>query len=102
MVTLSAFLLYSKAKVAPTVIKSQPTLELLFVYLALKCRKNMCKAFCHLSIKNLFVAVDAQIILAWLLSSKVNRKNIFVANRLKDIDLLKEEIYARLKVSVKV
>ena len=81
-------LLFSKAKVAPTVAKSLPTLELLSVYLALKCLKNVCEVFCWLDIKNLYVAVDAQIVLAWLLSTKANRKNIFVANRLKDITIL--------------
>ena len=68
--------LFSKAKVAPIVTKSLPTLELLSVYRVLTCLKNTYKVFCHLSIKNLFVAMDAQIVLAWLLSFKVNRKNI--------------------------
>ena len=82
---------FSKAKVTPTVAKSLPTLKLLSVYLALKCLKNVCEVFCRLDIKNLYVAVDTQIVLAWLLSTKVNRKNIFVANRLKDIGLLKKK-----------
>ena len=51
--------------------------------------------------KNLYVTVDAQIVLAWLLSTKANRKNIFVANRLKDIGLLKKEINSKLNVFVK-
>ena len=85
-------LLFSKAKVASTMAKPLPTLELLSVYLALKCLKNVFEVFCRLDIKNLYVAVDAQIILAWLLSIKASQKNIFVANRLKDISLLKNEI----------
>ena len=36
--------LISKAKVAPTVTKSHLTLELLPMYLTLKCLKNICKA----------------------------------------------------------
>ena len=94
-------LLFSKAKVAPTVAKSLPTLELLSVYLAQKCLKNVCGVFCRLDIKNLYVAVDAQIVLAGLLSTKANRKNIFVTNRLKDIGLLKKERNSKLNVSMK-
>ena len=63
-------------------------MELLSIYQALKCLKNVCEIFCRLDIKNLYVAVAAQIVLAWLLSTKANRKNIFVANRIKDIGLL--------------
>ena len=92
-------LLYTKAKVAPTVAKSQPTLELLSIYLALKCLKNVCEVFCRLDIKNLYVAVDAQIVS--LVAVKANRKNIFVVNRLKDIGLLKKERNSKLNVSVK-
>ena len=51
--------------------------------------------------KNLNVAVDAQIVLVSLPSTKENRKNIFVANRLKDIGLLKKEKNSKLNVSVK-
>ena len=57
-------LLFSKAKVVPTAAKSLPTLELLPVYLALKCLKNVCEVFCRLDIKNLYAAVDTQIVLA--------------------------------------
>ena len=45
--------------------------------------------------------MDAQIVLALLQSTKANRKNIFVANRLKDIGLLKKEKNYKLNVSVK-
>ena len=94
-------LLFSKAKVAPTVAKSLPMLELLSVYLALKCLKNACEVFCRKDIKNLYIAVNAQIILAWLLSPKANHKNIFIANWLKNISFLKKERNSKLNVSVK-
>ena len=93
-------LLFAKAKVAPMSPRTLPTLELLAVYLALKCLKNISSSFCHLDIKNLFLAVDAQVVLAWLLSSRVNSRNVFVSNRLKDINVLKEEVLSRLGVSV--
>ena len=57
--------------------------------------------FCLLDIKNLYVVVDAKIVLAWLLSTKANCKTIFVANRLKDIGLPKKERNSKLNVSVK-
>ena len=98
---ITSALLFSKAEVSPTVAKYLPKLELLSVYLALKCVKNVYEVFCRLDIKNLYVAADAQIVLACLLSTETNRKNIFVANRLKNIGLLKKERNSKLNVSVK-
>ena len=46
--------------------------------------------------------MDAQIVLAWLLSTKANHKNIFVDNWLKAISLLKKERNSKLNVSVKL
>ena len=75
--------------------KSLLTLELLAVYLALKCLKSLFKTICHIKIKIIFKAFDAQVVLAWLLSSKVNYKNTFVSNRLKDINLNQEELFSK-------
>ena len=45
--------------------------------------------------------MDAEIVLAWSLSTKANRKNIFVANQQKDIGLLKKERNSKLNMSLK-
>ena len=93
-------LLFAKSKVAPMTYKSLSTLELLAVYLALKCLKSLFEIICHLKIKNILIAVDGQVLLAWLLSSKVNCKNTFVSNRLKDINLNREELSSKYGVTL--
>ena len=78
-------LMFAKAKIAPMNDKTLPVLELMAVYLALKCLPTIldnCEGFVP---TNLVVATDAQVVLSWLLSQTMNSKNIFARNRLKDI-----------------
>ena len=46
-------LLFAESKVAPMIQKSLLKLELLAVYLALKCLKSLFELICHLKIKNI-------------------------------------------------
>lgn len=80
-----AKLIFAKAKVAPLVKRTLPTLELLSVFLAFKCVPNMLRALPDSSISDIVVAVDAQVALSWLLTNDIKTKNVFVGNRLKDI-----------------
>ena len=92
-------ILYSKAKVAPMKKKSLPTLELLGVFLALKSLSFLLKAYSN--VQNVYISVDAQVVLSWLLSG-INRtnKNIFARNRLKDINLMINDIKEKYSINV--
>lgn len=94
-------LVFAKAKVAPLKSKTLPTLELLAVFLAVKCLGNILEMFSNISIKNTFVAVDAQIVLSWLLSEDAKTKNQFVRNRLKDISKIAKELVGEYSMPLK-
>ena len=85
-------LLFSKCKSSPLKSKTIPTLELLSVFLALKCLITMLKFIPVKNIKDLFICVDAQIVLSWILSKNVKTKNIFARNRIKDIVQMSDSI----------
>ena len=85
-------LLFAKVKVAPMKEKTLPVLELMAVYLALKCLPTIlsnCEQFVP---TNLCVATDAQVVLSWLLSQSMAIKNIFAKNRLKDVLQMNREL----------
>lgn len=56
-------LVFSKAKVAPLKSKTVPRLELLAVFLAVKCLQMLLKVYSNVKFKNVFIVVDAQSIL---------------------------------------
>lgn len=85
-------LVFAKAKVTPLKFKTLPNLELLAVFLAIKCLWNILEMFSNIFIKNTFVAIDAQIVLPSLLSEGVKAKNWFVKNRVKDISKMAKEL----------
>ena len=76
-------LIFAKAKVAPMKSKSLPTLELLSVFLAVKCLPTLLDAYSQGMIHNVTISVDAQVVLAWLLSEEIKTKNQFAKNRLR-------------------
>ena len=88
-------LIFAKAKTAPTKSKSLPTLELLSVFLAIKCLPTILDSLTNVTITDLTLCVDAQVVLSWLLTGNVKAKNIFASNRIKDIRMLTDEIKAR-------
>ena len=90
-------LLFSKVKSAPLKGKSLPTLELMAVFLAFKCIKSLFAAV-SCTIKDIYICIDAQIVLSWILSEKVKSKNIFADNRVKDILKFKSELEQEFKV----
>ena len=94
-------LLYSKAKVAPMKPKSLPTLELLAVFLAIKCLLLLLKVYSRINIRDVVISMDAQVVLSWLLSDNIKTKNQFVRNRLKDIKQMIEELKKNTSLSVK-
>ena len=85
-------LLFAKVKIAPVKSKSLPTLELLSVYLALKCLPSILQSVNDAKVLNLTVCVDAQVALSWILTGNVKSKNVFANNRVKEITCFREEI----------
>ena len=84
-------LLFAKVKTSPLQKKSIPTLELLSVFLAFKCIHTILSSL-TCKVASINMAVDAQIVLSWLLTGNIKAKNQFAKNRLKDIYELKSEL----------
>ena len=85
-------LMFAKSRVAPVKTKTLPMLELLGVFLALKCLPLILESFPSIKFKDVTLAVDSQIVLQWLLTDSVNTKSIFTRNRLKDISVFKKDL----------
>lgn len=86
----SFHLIFAKVKVASTKTKTLPTLELLSVYLALKCRLLLLKNYKNIKKEDVYMVVDAQVVLSWLLSQFITTENIFTKNCLIDIQMIKQ------------
>ena len=93
-------LLFAKSKVAPLKTKTLPILELMAVYLALKCLPLLLDSYKSIKFDKVICAVDSQIVLQWVLSDVVSTKNIFTRNRLKDISLFKKNLDEEYGISV--
>ena len=95
-----SYLLFAKSKSAPHPAKTLPTLELLAVYLAFKCLPSVLNAVKG-CVTDITVASDSQVVLSWILSSKINRKNVFAQNRVKDIVKFHSDLSESYKLNVK-
>ena len=86
--------IFSKGKVVPLARKYLPSLELLGVYLAIKCLKTLLNVYSNITFKEIIMAVDAQVVLSWLMTDpcRIKTKNQFAKNRLKDIKVMVSEI----------
>jgi len=84
-------LILAKSRVAPTKSKSIPTLELMSVYLALRCVPSLINSLSGL-VTSITVCVDAQIVLSWVLTEQVKTKNLCARNKVKDITKFRHEI----------
>lgn len=93
-------LVFSKAKVAPMRYRTLPCLELLSLYLAMKCLNTILTSFENTKFLNINIFVDAQIVLSWILSEEPKIKDIFIRNRVKDILHERDVIYSDFGVKV--
>ena len=93
-------LVFAKSKIAPMKTKSLPTLELLAVYLALLCLDPILAALLSITIKNVTIAVDSQVVLTWILDAKIKIKNQFASNRIKDIINFISNLKSKFNISI--
>ena len=82
-------LAFSKSKLAPD-NKSIPQLELLAVFLALKCLPLILDSI-NMSVEHIHLWSDAQVVLEWL-TSGCKSKSKFTSNRLEDIASMKKKL----------
>ena len=91
---------FSKCKVAPLKHKTLPTLELLSVFIGYKALENLLHTFKKCVVKSVTFAIDAQVVLSWLLEDNLKTKNLFALNRVKDINKMKSELSVKYKVLI--
>lgn len=92
-------ILWSKGKVAPAKGKTLPMLELLSVFLALKCLPQVLSSFSNTKFKEVRIFSDSQITLAWLLYGGKKNKSIFVRNRIQDIRQMTDSLEKEYSIS---
>ena len=94
-------LVFSKVKLAPFPSKTLPSLELLAVYLGFQCVKTIITDVnFKVEVEELCFLSDSQVALSWLLAGRAQKKNVFVNNRLRDIQEMKE-IFEKSRVPIK-
>ena len=90
-------LIFSKVKVAPLKTKTLPTLELLSVFLAFKGLFTLLRNFSNI-IKNVFIGIDAQVVLTWVLSDSIKTKSIYTKNRVRNIHEMKSQLEEKYQI----
>ena len=75
---------FAKPKVAPLKSRTLPQLELLGAKLGLETLESLLEIFKHVNIGRVYLALDAQVVLSWILSP-LKIKNIYTSNRNKDV-----------------
>ena len=93
-------LIFAKSKVSPIKPRSLPTLELLSAFLAMKCLGSIFSAYEKDTFSSITLAVDAQIVLSWILSGEVKTKNVFTANRVSDVLRMKSDFKSKHGINV--
>ena len=93
-------LLFSKCRSAPIKPRGIPTLQLLAVYMAMKCLESILRCL-RSQLQEIVVGVDAQVVLSWVLSGKVKAKNLFASNRVKEVTMMRKDIYTKFGVQCK-
>ena len=97
--SVGARFLLSKGKVAPLKGRTLPSLELLAVFLAIKCLPQILESF-RVKFKQVVIFSDAQIVLSWILNKNVRFKQLFVRNRIQDIKSKTRDISSKFGVPI--
>ena len=90
---------FAKGKVAPLQERSLPQLELLGAVVACQGVLTMLEIFKHVKINNVYIHLDAQIVLSWLLSSALPKNN-YTSNRIKDVKKMVKVVFDTYNVKV--
>ena len=90
----------ARPKGIPSDPKSLPTLELLSVFLAVKGLFSLLKTYKKFKINKIVIAVDAQVVLSWLLTDLVKTKNQLACNRIKDIHRMIKDLKDKFKIPI--
>ena len=98
--TKTSNLVVAKSKVAPSKTRSLPTLELMAAFMALKCLNVILSSFDN-KVKSVTIALDAQIVLTWILTNKVKVKNIAARNRIRDISTIRNDLLDKYGINCK-
>ena len=77
---------------APFKNNSLPTLELLGVFLAHKCLPSILSSLESVKFRNVYIAIDAQVVLTWVLTKATSTGNTFQNNRLSDIATFEKQV----------
>ena len=85
-------ILMAKAKVSPVKGRTLPSLELLSIFLALKCLPQVLSSFPDATFRNINLFSDSQISLTWVLSQRPQNKQIFIRNRVNDIHTMVKDL----------
>ena len=88
-------------KVAPVKSKLLPTLEMLAVFVAFKALHFVVRGYSDAVITDIYIFVDAQVVLSWLLKDNIKMKNILAGNRVKDINDINNQIEKNSDIKIK-
>ena len=92
--------IYAKNKLAPKTPYSVPTLECLAVTLCMSCLDTILSSLKNIKFKFINIAVDAEVVLSWILSKELKMKSQFVRNRIKDINLKRENLTEKYGIPI--
>ena len=70
------------------------------MFLGVKCLHLILDSYPNVTFKRLVIAVDAQVVLSWLMSQQIKTKNQFAKNRLKDISMMTQELKVKYNLDI--
>ena len=94
-------IIFAKMKVAPIKSKLLPTLELLTVFIAFKALHFVESGYSDAVITDIYIFVNTQVVLSWLLKDNIKIKNIFAGNRVKDLNDIRNQIEKNSAIRIK-
>ena len=70
------------------------------VYLAVKILPTLLKAYSHIKMDSIYISVDIQVVLFWILSGNIRAKNLYTRSRIKDIHQMIKEIDSKYLIKI--
>ena len=94
-------IIFADTKAALVKSKLLPTLEFLAVFITFKVLYFAVRGYSNAVITDIYIFVDAQVVLSWLLKDNIKIKNIFAGNRVKVINGIKNQIEKNSDIRIK-